>query len=179
MRSNRTGRTTDNRLFRWNGRFFFAFFKGCFNGVKLKLLRRLLYGRQNSKKERQCLASCHGFASFKIVCIFIISDVSAKARGKTQIAAKSLSQGSFLLHILLPCRRLPGRGQELLHVPAHGGVVLLLPPRLLTLGGQRFKAFHALRSPPETRAPASNFDCSGKGAEQRKIRKRVLACCAC
>ena len=41
------------------------------------------------------------------------------------------------------------------------------------------KAFHALRSPPETRAPASNFDCSGKGPEQRKIRKRVLACCAC
>ena len=78
-----------------------------------------------------------GFASFKIVCIFIISDVSAKAQGKTQIAAKSLSQGSFQLHILLPCRRLPGRGQELLHVPAHGGVVLLLPPRLLTLGGQR------------------------------------------
>ena len=27
--------------------------------------------------------------------------------------------------------------------------------------------------------PASNFDCSGKGPEQRKIRKRVLACCAC
>ena len=96
------------------------------------------------------------------------------------------------------CRRLPGRGQELLHVPAHGGVVLLLPPRLLTLGGQRrppffirvwdglacrlgrrFKALHALRSPPETRAPASNFDCSGKGPEQRKISKRVLACCAC
>ena len=25
MRSNRTGRTTDNRLFRWNGRFFFTF----------------------------------------------------------------------------------------------------------------------------------------------------------
>ena len=45
--------------------------------------------------------------------------------------------------------------------------------------GRRFKAFHALRSPPETRAPASNFDCSGKGPEQRKIRKRVLACCAC
>ena len=43
----------------------------------------------------------------------------------------------------------------------------------------RFKAFHALRSPPETRAPASNFDCSGRGPEQRKIRKRVLACCAC
>ena len=139
-----------------------------------------------------------GFASFKIVYIFITSDVSAKAQGKTQMAAKSLSQGSFQLHILLPCRRLPGRGQELLHVPAHGGVVLLLPPRLLTLGGQRrppflirvwdglacrlgqrFKAFHALRSPPETRAPASNFDCSGKGPEQRKIRKRVLACCAC
>ena len=120
-----------------------------------------------------------GFASFKIVCIFIISDVSAKTQGKTQIAAKSLSQGSFQLHILLPCRRLPGWGQELLHVPAHGGVVLLLPPRLLTLGGRRFKALHALRSPPETRAPASNFDCSGKGPEQRKIRKRVLACCAC
>ena len=139
-----------------------------------------------------------GFASFKIVCIFIISDVSAKTQGKTQIAAKSLSQGSFQLHILLPCRRLPGWGQELLHVPAHGGVVLLLPPRLLTLGGQRrpplfirvwdglacrlgrrFKAFHALRSPPETRAPASNFDCSGKGPENLKIRKRVLACCAC
>ena len=51
-----------------------------------------------------------GFASFKIVCIFIISDVSAKAQGKTQIAAKSLFQGSFQLHILLPCRRLPGRG---------------------------------------------------------------------
>ena len=133
MRSNRTGRTTDNRLFRWNGRFFFAFFKGCFNGVKLKLLRRLLYGRQNSKKERQCL-------------------------------------------ILLSCRRPPGRGQELLHVPAHGGIVL---PRILTLGGRRFKAFHALRSPPETRAPASNFDCSGKGSENLKIRKRVLACCAC
>ena len=155
MRSNRTGRTTDNRLFRWNGRFFFTFFNGCFYGVKLKLLRRLLYGRQNSKKERQCL-------------------------------------------ILLPCWRLPGRGQELLHVPAHGGIVLLLPPRLLTLGGQRrppffirvwdglacrlgqrFKAFHALRSPPETRAPASNFDCSGKGPENLKIRKRVLACYAC
>ena len=139
-----------------------------------------------------------GFASFKIVYIFIISDVSAKAQVKTQIAAKSLSQGSFQLHILLPCRRLPGWGQELIHIPAHGGVVLLLPPRLLTLGGQRrppffirvwdglacrlgqrFKAFHALRSPPETRAPASNFDCSGKGPEQRKIRKRVLACCAC
>ena len=120
-----------------------------------------------------------GFASFKIVCIFIISDVSAKAQGKTQIAAKSLSQGSFQLHILLPCRRLPGRGQELLHVPAHGGIVLLLPPRILTLGGRRFKAFHALRSPQETRAPASNFDCSGKGSEQRKISKRVLACCAC
>ena len=45
--------------------------------------------------------------------------------------------------------------------------------------GRRFKAFHALRSPPETRAPASNFDCSGRGPEQRKIRKRVLACCAC
>ena len=73
-----------------------------------------------------------GFASFKIVCIFIISDVSAKAQGKTQIAAKSLSQGAFQFHILLPWR-----GQELLHVPAHGGVVLLLPPRLLTLGGQR------------------------------------------
>ena len=27
--------------------------------------------------------------------------------------------------------------------------------------------------------PASNFDCSGKGPEQRKIRKRGLACCAC
>ena len=139
-----------------------------------------------------------GFASFKIVYIFITSDVSAKAQGKTQMAAKSLSQGSFQLHILLPCRRLPGRGQELLHVPAHGGVVLLLPPRLLTLGGQRrppflirvwdglacrlgqrFKAFHALRSPPETRAPASNFDCSGKGPKNLKIRKRVLACCAC
>ena len=134
-----------------------------------------------------------GFTSFKIVYIFIISDVSAKAQGKTQIAAKSLSQGAFQFHILLPWR-----GQELLHVPAHGGVVLLLPPRLLTLGGQRrppffirvwdglacrlgrrFKAFHALRSPPETRAPASNFDCSGKGAENLKIRKRVLACCAC
>ena len=108
-----------------------------------------------------------------------------RPRGK-QIAAKSLSQGSFQLHI--SCWRLPGRGQELLHVPAHGGVVLLLPPRLLTLGGQRrppffirvwdglacrlgqrFKAFHALRSPPETRAPASNFDCSDKGPEQRKI----------
>ena len=50
MRSNRTGRTTDNRLFRWNGRFFFTFFKNCFNGVKSRLLRRLLYGRQNSKK---------------------------------------------------------------------------------------------------------------------------------
>ena len=25
--------------------------------------------------------------------------------------------------------------------------------------GRRFKALHALRSPPETRAPASNFDC--------------------
>ena len=117
-----------------------------------------------------------GFASFKIVYIFIISDVSAKAQGKTQIAAKSLSQGAFQLHILLPCWHLPGRGQELLHVPAHGGIVL---PRILTLGGRRFKAFHALRSPPETRAPASNFDCSGKGPEQRKIRKRVLACCAC
>ena len=134
-----------------------------------------------------------GFTSFKIVYIFIISDVSAKAQGKTQIAAKSLSQGAFQFHILLPWR-----GQELLHVPAHGGVVLLLPPRLLTLGGQRrppffirvwdglacrlgrrFKAFHALRSPPETRAPASNFDCSGKGPENLKIRKRVLACCAC
>ncbi len=45
--------------------------------------------------------------------------------------------------------------------------------------GRRFKAFHALRSPPEIRAPASNFDCSGKGPEQRKIRKRVLTCCAC
>ena len=161
-----------------------------------------------------------GFASFKIFCIFIISDASAKAQGKTQIAAKSLSQGSFQLHILLPRRRLPGRGQELLHVPAHGGVVLLLPPcgelrhlfiyepffllchiefhlnvplsvrhgqppfliRVWGLAcrlGQRFKAFHALRSPPETHAPASNFDCSGKGPEQRKIRKRVLACGAC
>ena len=128
-----------------------------------------------------------GFASFKIVYIFIISDVSAKAQGKTQIAAKSLSQGAFQLHILLPCRRLPGRGQELLHVPAHGGIVLLLPPRLLTLGGQRrppffirvwdglacrlgrrFKALHALRSPPETRAPASNFDCSGRGLNSAK-----------
>ncbi len=28
MRSNRTGRTTDNRLFRWNGRFFFTFQHG-------------------------------------------------------------------------------------------------------------------------------------------------------
>ena len=27
--------------------------------------------------------------------------------------------------------------------------------------------------------PASRFDCSGKGPEQRRIRKRVLACCAC
>ena len=78
-----------------------------------------------------------GFASFKIFCIFIISDVSAKAQGKTQIAAKSLSQRSFQLHILLPCRRLPGRGQELLHIPTHGGVVLLLPPCLLTHDGQR------------------------------------------
>ena len=60
MRSNRTGRTTDNRLFRWNGRFFFTFFNGCFYGVKLRLLRRLLYGSLRSKKERQCLASCHG-----------------------------------------------------------------------------------------------------------------------
>ena len=34
-----------------------------------------------------------GFASFKIVCTFIISDASAKAQGKTQIAAKSLSHG--------------------------------------------------------------------------------------
>ena len=66
-----------------------------------------------------------GFASFKIVCIFIISDVSAKAQGKTQIAAKSLSQGSFQIHIPLSCRRLPGRGQELLHVPAHGGEFLI------------------------------------------------------
>ena len=121
-----------------------------------------------------------------------------KPRGKRRSRQKVCSQGSFQLHILLPCWHLPGRGQELLHVPAHGGVVLLLPPRLLTLGGQRrppffirvwdglacrlgrrFKALHALRSPPETRAPASNFDCSGKGPEQRKIRKRVLACCAC
>ena len=46
-----------------------------------------------------------GFASFKIVYIFITSDVSAKAQGKTQIAAKSLFQGSFQLHILLPFRR--------------------------------------------------------------------------
>ena len=44
---------------------------------------------------------------------------------------------------------------------------------------QRFKAFHTLRSPPETRAPANNFDCSDKGPENLKIRKRVLACCAC
>ena len=89
-------------------------------------------------------------------------------------------------------------GQELLHVPAHGGRSpappaapsdarrSAPPPFFIRVWdglacrlGQRFKAFHALRSPPETRAPASNFDCSGKGPEQRKIRKRVLACCAC
>lgn len=45
--------------------------------------------------------------------------------------------------------------------------------------GRRFKAFHALRSPPETSAPTSNFEFSGKGPENFKIRKRVLACCAC
>ena len=75
------------------------------------------------------------------------------------------------------------------HIELHLNVPLSVchgqPPFLIRVWGlacrlgQRFKAFHALRSPPETRAPASNFDCSGKGPEQRKIRKRVLACCAC
>ena len=116
-----------------------------------------------------------GFASFKIVYIFIISDVSAKAQGKTQIAAKSLSQGAFQLHILLPCRRLPGRGQELLHVPAHGGVVLLLSPRLLTLGGQR-------RPPFFIRVwdiPASDFYFRARDLKMGKIRKCGYTCCAC
>ena len=62
----------------------------------------------------------------------------------------------------------------------HGQPPFLIRARGLACQlGRRFKAFHALRSPPETRAPASNFDCSGRGPEQRKIRKRVLACCAC
>ena len=75
------------------------------------------------------------------------------------------------------------------HIELHLNVPLSVchgqPPFLIRVWGlacrlgQRFKAFHALRSPPETRAPASNFDCSGRGPEQRKIRKRVLACCAC
>ena len=75
------------------------------------------------------------------------------------------------------------------HIEFHLNVLLSVrhgqPPFLIRVWGlacrlgRRFKAFHALRSPPETRAPASNFDCSGKGPEQRKIRKRVLACCAC
>ena len=75
------------------------------------------------------------------------------------------------------------------HIELHLNVPLSVchgqPPFLIRVWGlacrlgQRFKAFHALRSPPETRAPASNFDCSGKGPEQRKIRKRVLACRAC
>ena len=75
------------------------------------------------------------------------------------------------------------------HIELHLNVPLSVchgqPPFLIRVWGhacrlgQRFKAFHALRSPPEPRAPASNFDCSGKGPEQRKIRKRVLACCAC
>ena len=75
------------------------------------------------------------------------------------------------------------------HIELHLNVPLSVchgqPPFLIRVWGlacrlgQRFKAFHALRSPPETRAPASNFDCSGKGPEQRKIRKQVLACCAC
>ena len=75
------------------------------------------------------------------------------------------------------------------HIELHLNVPLSVchgqPPFLIRVWGlacrlgQRFKAFHALRSPPETRAPASNFACSGKGPEQRKIRKRVLACCAC
>ena len=75
------------------------------------------------------------------------------------------------------------------HIEFHLNVPLSVrygqPPFLIRVWGlacrlgRRFKAFHALRSPPETRAPASNFDCSGKGPEQRKIRKRVLACCAC
>ena len=75
------------------------------------------------------------------------------------------------------------------HIELHLNVPLSVchgqPPFLIRVWGlagrlgRRFKAFHALRSPPETRAPASNFDCSGKGPEQRKIRKRVLACCAC
>jgi hypothetical protein len=75
------------------------------------------------------------------------------------------------------------------HIELHLNVPLSVchgqPPFLIRVWGlacrlgQRFKAFHALRSPPETRAPASNFDCSGKESEQRKIRKRVLACCAC
>ena len=65
MRSNRTGRTTDNRLFRWNGRFFFTFFEGCFNGVKLRLLFRLLRGSLNSKKERQC-------RSFRLLIICLV-----------------------------------------------------------------------------------------------------------
>ena len=75
------------------------------------------------------------------------------------------------------------------HIELHLNVPLSVrhgqPPFLIRVWGlacrlgQRFKAFHALRSPPETRAPASNFDCSGREPEQRKIRKRVLACCAC
>ena len=75
------------------------------------------------------------------------------------------------------------------HIELHLNVPLSVchgqPPFLIRVWGlacrlgRRFKAFHALRSPPETRAPASNFDCSDKGAEQCKIRKRVLACCAC
>ena len=75
------------------------------------------------------------------------------------------------------------------HIELHLNIPLSVrygqPPFLIRVWGlacrlgRRFKAFHALRSPPETRAPASNFDCSGKGPEQRKIRKRVLACCAC
>ena len=75
------------------------------------------------------------------------------------------------------------------HIELHLNVPLSVchgqPPFLIRVWGlacrlgRCFKAFHALRSPPETRAPASNFDCSGKGPEQRKIRKRVLACCAC
>ena len=53
-------------------------------------------------------------------------------------------------------------------------------PAILAMYRQLDSALVAMQPElPETRAPASNFDCSGKGPEQRKIRKRVLACCAC
>ena len=93
MRSNRTGRTTDNRLFRWNGRFFVTVWGSAFMEVKSRLLRRLLCGSRNDKRAAMPRLLSWGFTSFKIVYIFIISDVSAKAQGKTQIAAKFVPGG--------------------------------------------------------------------------------------